>query len=91
VKIGSDFKIGRQRYECVGLHNHVNRAGHASTLLVLQSRCAECGAFFTFMTTAGRAKQREINRRPIFISSRIAQLAAAHPRLWNPLCWKQLV
>ena len=63
MKIGATFKKDRQRYECVGFHNHVNRSGHESTLIVLQSRCAECGASFRFMTTEGRAKQREVSRR----------------------------
>jgi len=63
MRIGSTFKKDRQRYECVGFHNHVNRLGHESTLLVFQSRCAECGAPFRFMTTEGRAKRRDVSRR----------------------------
>jgi hypothetical protein len=63
MKIGATFKKGRQRYECVGFRDHVSRVGHESTLIVLRSRCAECGAPFEFMTTRGRLTRGAINRR----------------------------
>jgi hypothetical protein len=63
MRVGATFKKERQRYQYVGFHNHVNRLGHESTLIVLQSRCADCGASFRFMTTEGCVKQRALSRR----------------------------
>jgi hypothetical protein len=63
MRIGATFKKGRQRYECVGLRDYVNQAGYESRLIVLKSRCAECGALFEFMTTGSKVKKREVNRR----------------------------
>ena len=63
MKIGGSFKKDGQRYTCVGVQGYVSRFGHKSKLIVLQTRCADCGEPFRFMTTAGRVKQRVVNRR----------------------------
>jgi hypothetical protein len=63
MKIGATFQKKRQRYECVGLHDHVNRFGRKTSLVILESRCAECGALFRFMTTGTMARRRDVNRR----------------------------
>jgi hypothetical protein len=63
VKIGSSVKKDRQRYYYVGFEDYENRFGHCSELIVLRSRCAECGAPFRFMTTPGQIKRRALNRR----------------------------
>ena len=63
MKIGATFKKKQQRYECVGFQDHVNRFGRKSTLVILESRCAECAALFRFMATAYMARRRDVNRR----------------------------
>jgi hypothetical protein len=63
MKIGATFKKRWQLYECVGSQDYVNRSGYASKWMVLQSRCADCDALFQLMTTEGRLKRRDVNRR----------------------------
>jgi hypothetical protein len=38
-------------------------AGRTSKLVILESRCVDCGAPFRFMTTFGALRRREVNRR----------------------------
>jgi hypothetical protein len=63
MRIGATFTKKRQRYECVGFQDHVNCFGRKSTLVILESRCADCGAPFRFMATALMARRRDVNRR----------------------------
>ena len=63
MKIGATFTKKRQRYQCVGFQIHVNRFGRRSTLVVLESRCADCGSPFRFMATGTMAKRHAVNRR----------------------------
>jgi hypothetical protein len=63
MKLGATFTKKRQRYECVGFQDHVNCFGRKSTLVILESRCADCGAPFRFMATALMARRRDVNRR----------------------------
>jgi hypothetical protein len=63
MRIGATFTKKRQRYECVGFQDHVNCLGRKSTLVILESRCADCGAPFRFMATALMARRRDVNRR----------------------------
>jgi hypothetical protein len=63
MKIGTTFQKKRQRYECVGFHDHVNRFGRKTSLVILESRCAQCGALFRFMATGTMARHRDVNRR----------------------------
>jgi hypothetical protein len=66
MKIGATFTKKRQRYECVGFHDHVNRFDRKASLVILQSRCAECGALFRFMATQTMARRGDVDRVYIF-------------------------
>jgi hypothetical protein len=65
MKIGATFKKVRQRYECVGFEDYVNRNSHQSTLIFLQSHCADCGAPFCFYDygRAGKAARGQQTMR----------------------------
>jgi hypothetical protein len=60
---GDTFTKGGQKHTCVGFQDYTNMAGRTSKLVILESRCGDCGAPFRFMTTLGALRRREVNRR----------------------------
>lgn len=52
-----------QRYRYSGTCDHVCRDGRRIQLIVLESRCAECGSYFRYKTTRRAMQERHFNRR----------------------------
>lgn len=60
--IGQVLRRGAQSYECVAFRSVVRKDGSPSTVAVLRSQCAECGADFT-CTSASHGARFQPNRR----------------------------
>ena len=64
---GFAIAIDGQRYEAIGVVEHVRLDGEPTRLVIWQSRCAECGARFEFKTSAHSLPQNrrcDEHRRP---------------------------
>ncbi len=89
MKIGATFQKRRQRYEGVWFRDNVNRFGRKTSLVILESRCAQCGALFHFMATGTMRGAAALTDAANAISGRGGQFTGVPPRHWNPRRWKQ--
>jgi hypothetical protein len=60
---GDTFRRRGQRYDCVGVTNHETRDRRWVNLLVLESKCADCGRGFFMKATQTNVTRRELTRR----------------------------
>jgi hypothetical protein len=63
MKIGATTKAKGHVYECVATDSYENRRGDIVPCWILESRCADCGAPFTFMVGRASLRRRQWNRR----------------------------